>query len=103
MFEKEFLNETKNHNPPPFKLNGRSQNHLVISLLIGSCLITPREQFVSYIMAKTSYVRWEYNYVCVVLDQHAFIVLYHWNNISGIDISFHIILIPRQPVFALAF
>ena len=22
--EKKFLNETKNHNPPPFKLNGRS-------------------------------------------------------------------------------
>ena len=25
--EKEFLNETKNHNPPPHKLNGRSLSH----------------------------------------------------------------------------
>ena len=25
--EKYFLNETKNHNPPPFKLNGRSLTH----------------------------------------------------------------------------
>jgi hypothetical protein len=24
--EKNFLNETKNHNPPPFKLNGRTLN-----------------------------------------------------------------------------
>ena len=29
--EKKFLNETKNHNPPPFKLNGRSLISLVSS------------------------------------------------------------------------
>ena len=27
--EKKILNETKNHNPPPFKLNGRSLRQLV--------------------------------------------------------------------------
>ena len=27
--EKKFLNETKNHNHPPFKLNGRSLNNRV--------------------------------------------------------------------------
>ena len=30
-----FLNETKNHNPPPFKLNGRSLNWP--SLSISNC------------------------------------------------------------------
>ena len=28
--EKKILNETKNHNPPPFKLNGRSLTHELI-------------------------------------------------------------------------
>ena len=27
--EKKILNETKNHNPPPFKLNGRSLSWII--------------------------------------------------------------------------
>ena len=30
--EKKILNETKNHNPPPFKLNGRSLKYMGKSL-----------------------------------------------------------------------
>ena len=30
LFGKQILNETKNHNPPPFKLNGRSLTHAYI-------------------------------------------------------------------------
>ena len=30
LYEKKFLNETKNHNPPPFKLNGRSLTYMYI-------------------------------------------------------------------------
>ena len=30
--EKKFLNETKNHNPPPFKLNGRSLTHSHVAI-----------------------------------------------------------------------
>ena len=31
----------------------------------------PNEQFFSYIMARTSYIRWDDNDVLFVLDQHA--------------------------------
>jgi hypothetical protein len=39
---------------------------------------------------RTSYIRWDDNDVCFVLDQHAlcswiFIVLAHWNNSPGVD------------------
>ena len=38
--KKNFLNETKNHNPPPFKLNGRSLNVYVIHILVSlACLL----------------------------------------------------------------
>ena len=30
--EKKILNETKNHNPPPFKLNGRSLIYLIFNV-----------------------------------------------------------------------
>jgi hypothetical protein len=45
---------------------------------------------ISYIMARTSYIRWDENDVRFVLDQHAML-------------DFHsIILIPNQPVFVLS-
>ena len=35
--EKKILNETKNHNPPPFKLNGRSLIHVYVFPLYCFC------------------------------------------------------------------
>jgi hypothetical protein len=37
---------------------------------------TPNEQFFSYIMTRTSYIRWDYD-VLFELDQHIFILLTH--------------------------
>ena len=36
--EKKILNETNNHNPPPFKLNGRSLNTICGRIMIGLSL-----------------------------------------------------------------
>ena len=33
------------------------------------CLLMPNEQMFSYIMARTSYIRWDDNNLCFVLDQ----------------------------------
>ena len=66
----------------------------------------PSEQFVSYIMARTSYIQWDGDEVFFVLEQQAyfFIMLAHWNNSLLVDILLHsdiITLIPMQPIFAL--
>jgi len=51
------------------------------------CLI-PNEPFFIYIMARTTYIRWDDNHVRFVLDQRAwlFLVLAHWNNSPREDI-----------------
>jgi len=36
----------------------------------------PNEQFIGYIMARTSYIQWNYDDVCFVLDQQAELDLY---------------------------
>jgi hypothetical protein len=44
---------------------------LVLSVVDRGCLM-PNEQFFSYIMARTSYIQWNYDDdVCFVLDQQA--------------------------------
>jgi len=35
---------------------------------VSECWLTPKEQFVSYVMAKACCFRW--NYICFVLYQH---------------------------------
>ena len=35
--EKKILNETKNRNPPPFKLNGRSLRKIRVFIYISVC------------------------------------------------------------------
>jgi len=36
---------------------------------VSDCYLTPNEQFFSYIMVKTSYIRWDDDEVCFILDQ----------------------------------
>jgi hypothetical protein len=35
------------------------------------CCLTPNQQFFSHIIARTSYIRWDDDGECFVLDQHA--------------------------------
>jgi hypothetical protein len=38
---------------------------------VGDCCLASIEQFFSYIMARTYYIRWDDDDVCFELDQHA--------------------------------
>jgi len=68
--------------------------------------LSPNEQFVSYIMVKTSYIQWD-DYVCFVLDQHIWLAFYTASSVKLQSACRpfaplrHIILIQSQPVFAL--
>jgi transcription elongation factor Elf1 len=48
-----------------------SCNCVILSTNKSDCWIRSGELYVSYIMATTSYIRWDYNDVGFVLDQHA--------------------------------
>ena len=67
-----------------------------------------REEFLSYIMMRTRYARWEDNDVHFVLDQHAELDFYNASSLKqkstdrSVASLWHIILIPRQQVFALS-
>jgi hypothetical protein len=53
--------------------------------------------FFNYIMVRRSYIQWDDNDVCFVLDQHAiFIVLANWNNKSD---SRHVTPLDTLPRF----
>ena len=54
------LSETKNHNPPPFKLNGRSLTKMYF-LVIRSCKVS---QFNSKFYLKSIY---RYRYIAFIL------------------------------------
>jgi hypothetical protein len=53
--EKKILNETKNHNPPPFKLNGRS---------LSSFSATENEQFLLFGFSTNIMIE-KYSFECV--------------------------------------
>jgi hypothetical protein len=38
---------------------------------VSDCCLTPNEHFVSYIMARTSYIRWDEDDIRFIPDQHA--------------------------------
>ena len=42
-----------------------------VSGLVIDCCLMPNEQFLSYIMARTSYIRWDDDDVHFVQEQHA--------------------------------
>ena len=60
---------------------------------MSGCCLTPSEQLFSHIMARTSYIWWDDDDVCFVLDQYAhldfFLVLAHWNNSQWVDRLHH--------------
>jgi hypothetical protein len=72
------------------------------------CLVQ-MQQFLSYmyIMARTSYIQWNDDDVCFVLNQHAELDFYSASPLKQLSTGNHvvllgrIILIPSQPVFAL--
>ena len=73
---------------------------------VSDCCLTPNKQCFINIVARTSYITWNDNDVCLVLDQHAELDFY---SVSSLKQQFadryvgqfgHIILIPDQPVFA---
>jgi len=71
-------------------------------------LLTPIQQFFSYIMARTSYYQWDDDEVRFILDQHAELDFYSASSLkqqsAGRHIAplGHIILVPSQPVFAIS-
>ena len=74
------------------------------------CCFTPSEQIFGYILVRTSNVsiRWSCCLLCTNRSKYLFgflrCLVAHWNNSLWIDMSpllWHIILIPRQPVFVL--
>jgi len=70
------------------------------------CLM-PTQQFSSYIMGRTSYIQWNDDDVCFVLDQHAEFDFYSASSLKQQSADRHvaplghIILIPSQAAFAL--
>jgi hypothetical protein len=71
---------------------------------VSDCCLTPIQQFVSYIMERTSYFQWDDDEIRFVLDQHTELDVYSASSHSAgrhVAPLGHIILIPRQPVFAL--
>ena len=74
---------------------------------VSDCCLTPNEQSCSYVIKRTSYIQCNSDDVHVVLDQYALFYYYSANSMkqqSGCRLDApleHIILVPRQPVFAL--
>jgi hypothetical protein len=70
--------------------------------------LTPFQQFISYIMARTSYFQWDDDEVRFVLDQYAELDFYSASSFkqqsAGRHVAplGHIILILSQPIFALS-
>jgi len=65
---------------------------LKVNAWVSDCGLMPSEKFFSYIMARTSYIQWEDNDACFVLNQHTglyFVMLAHWNNSLRVDMSLH--------------
>jgi hypothetical protein len=66
----------------------------------------PNEQFFSHIMVRPSYIQWNDDDICFVLDQHADLDFYSAISLkqqsAGRHVAplWHIILIPSQQVFA---
>ena len=69
---------------------------------VRDCCLTSNELFLSYIMARTSYIWWDE--VSFVLDQQAYLDLYSASSLKHqsagrhVALSGHIILIPNQHV-----
>jgi hypothetical protein len=70
-------------------------------------LFNANEQFLSYIMERTSYIRWDDNDVPFAVNQHALLYFYSASSLKqqsscrhNVSLR-HIIPIPSQPVFAL--
>jgi hypothetical protein len=68
---------------------------------------TTNEQFFSYVLVKTSYIIWDDDDVHFVLDKQAYLELHSAISLTQqsagtyVASHSHIILFPRQPVFAL--
>ena len=77
-----------------------------LTIIVSECVIVVKRHMdncFSNIMARTSYFQWNEDEVRFVLDQQLrwiFIVLVHWNN--SLNQLGHIVLIPRQPFFAIS-
>ena len=70
-------------------------------------LFNANEQFLSYIMERTSYIRWDDNHVPFAVNQHALLYFYSASSLKQQSSCrhnaslWHIIQIPSQPVLAL--
>ena len=68
---------------------------------------TANEQLFSYVLVKTSYIRWDDDDVHFVLDKQAYLEFHSAISLTQqsagtyVASHSHIILFPRQPVFAL--
>jgi len=57
---------------------------------VSDCCLTPTQQFSAISWQEQANFQWDDDDVCLVLDQHAFlIVLDHWNNSLRIGMSPH--------------
>ena len=108
----------KNVNTIPWILNIRSHtseknpsNTLSFTNLkcewVSDYCLTPNEQCISYIMARTRYFQWNDDDFLCVLDQHGELDFYSASSLKQQSSGRHvaplgnIILIPSQPFFAL--
>jgi hypothetical protein len=57
---------------------------------VSDYCFTPNETFFSYIMARTSYIRWDDDNICFVLDQHALLDIDSARSLKQwVDMSLH--------------
>jgi len=77
-----------------------------VSERVSDCCLTPKEQFLSYIMVRTYYIRWNDNEVSFVLDTNALLDFHSSlkQHPAGRHVASlgHIILIPSQSVFVIS-
>ena len=83
-------------------------NRYIVSEWASDCCLTLNEQFFSYIMARTSYIDWNDDNGCFVLDLHVLLYL-DLHSVStlkqqsvGRRVTPQIILWLSQPVFSLS-
>jgi hypothetical protein len=81
------------HHPNLIKIRSLLKPFILTRWMV--VVITPNEQFSSYIKARTSYTRWDDYDVRFVLDQLKpsvanFIVLGHWNDSLQVVMSLHL-------------
>ena len=71
-----------------YYLNFHSSKYSMIvfsMIIVSDCCLVPTQQFFSHIMVRTSYIWWDDDDICFVLDQHVW-----WDFYSASSVDRHV-------------